>query len=334
MKVAVIGVGAMGGNHARAYRDIPGVDLVAVVDPDLTVAESVARVRGTRAYRSVAEMLDRERPDAASVAVPTQLHHDIAMQLLSSGCHVLVEKPIASTIAEADSLITAADRAGLVLMVGHIERYNPAVLELKRRFDAGDAGRVFQITARRLGPFPPRIRDVGVVVDLATHDLEVMRYLTGAEPVRVYAETRREVHTSHEDLFAGLVRFADQTVGVLEVNWLTPTKLRELSVTGERGMFRVDYLTQELFFFENARLDRAQWSKIDAFPGVSQGAMTRPFFAKDEPLRLELDAFVAAVQGDRSRVVDGRDGKAALRLALALLRSAETRQVVELESGQ
>lgn len=330
MRVAVVGAGAMGRNHARIYRELPDVELVAVVDVELAVAQAVARVRGTHAYSNLAEMLDRQRPEAVSVAVPTQAHFSTVMELLDAGCHVLVEKPIASSVQEADGLISAAARAGRVLMVGHVERYNPAIVELKRRFDASEAGRVFQLTARRLGPFPPRIRDVGVVVDLATHDLDVMRYLTGREVVRLCAETRREVHTSHEDLFAGLVRFSDQTIGVLEVNWLTPTKVRELIVTGERGMFRVDYLTQELYFFENAHLDRAGWSKIEAFPGVSQGAMTRPFFAKDEPLRVELEAFLAGVRGDVSRVVDGRDGRAALQLALALLESARTNQVLEL----
>lgn len=329
-KVAVVGVGTMGANHARVYQEMRDVELVAVMDPDVATSESVGRLRGARAYQDLERMLDREQPDAVSIAVPTKEHLKTAMRALDAGCHVLVEKPITSTLDEADALLAAAEDLGRVLMVGHIERFNPAVVELKRRFDQGDVGRVFQIEARRLGPFPPRIRDVGVIVDLATHDLDIMRYLTGCDAVRVFAEARRELHTAHEDLFAGLIRFADNTVGLLEVNWLTPTKFRELWVTGERGMFRVDYLTQDLYFFENSHLDRTQWSKMGAFPGVSQGAMTRPYFQKEEPLRAELDAFIAAIRGDRSRMVDGRDGRAALAVALALIESARSQQVIEL----
>jgi predicted dehydrogenase len=129
-------------------------------------------------------------------------------------------------------------------MVGHVERYNPAVVELKRRLDAGELGRIFEIVARRKGPFPDRVRDVGVVMDLAAHDLDVMWYLTGAEVTRVYAETAQRVHESHEDLLLGTLRFSDGILGVLDINWLTPTKIRELSVIGERGMSRTPRSTR------------------------------------------------------------------------------------------
>jgi predicted dehydrogenase len=189
---------------------------------------------------------------------------------------------------------------------------------------------VFQIHARRLGPFPDRVRDTGVVLDLATHDLDIMRYLTGSEVVRAYGEVMREVHTTNEDLFNGLVRFADNTLGLLEINWLTPTKIRELYVTGERGMFRADYLTQDLYFFENAEAHTGEWPALNVLRGVSEGTMTRYAIHKKEPLRAEVEAFLAAVHGDRSRLVDGQDGWIALQLALELLDSARTNRVKEL----
>jgi predicted dehydrogenase len=250
------------------------------------------------------------------------------MDALAAGCHVLVEKPIAATLAEADELVARAASAKRVLAVGHIERYNPAVLELKRRLDEGQLGRVFQLNARRLGPFPQRIRDVGVVVDLATHDLDVMRYLTGSEIVRVYAETRREVHTTREDLVSGLLRFDDDSVGVLQINWLTPSKIRELTVTGERGMFRADYLTQDLFFHENAAASEHNWQQITMLRGVSEGSMVQYAIQKREPLRSELEAFLRAVAGDASGIVTGEDGRKALRLALALVESGAEGRVV------
>ena len=141
-------------------------------------------------------------------------------------------------------MIEAAAAAGRMLTVGHIERFNPAIRELRRRLDAGELGRIFQISATRLGPFPARIRDVGVVVDLAPHDLDVMRFLVGAEPVRIYAEAERRIHTDHEDLFTGIgASSRTGSLGVLNINWLTPTKQRVLTVTGERGMYVADYIT-------------------------------------------------------------------------------------------
>jgi UDP-N-acetylglucosamine 3-dehydrogenase len=330
-RVAVIGTGVMGRNHLRVLHEMSGVELAGVADENFEVAGQLAEGHGTRGYRSHRELLQREKPDAVTVAVPTNSHHAVVMDAIAAGCHVLVEKPIAGTLAEADELVAAAAAAKRVLAVGHIERFNPAVIELKRRLDEGQLGRVFQIHARRLGPFPQRIRDVGVVVDLATHDLDVMRYLTGSEVVRVYAETRREVHTTKEDLVSGMVRFADGCVGVLQINWLTPTKIRELAVTGERGMFRADYLTQDLFFYENAALAGEGWAQLAILRGVSEGSTVQYAIQKREPLRSELETFVRAVRGEPAPVVSGADGREALRMALALIESADAGSVVTIE---
>ena len=212
-----------------------------------------------------------------------------------AGIHLLVEKPLAFTVEEGAEIIDLAAEAGVVLTVGHVERYNPAIVALKARLAAGELGRVFQMHARRLGPFPARVRDVGVVIDLATHDVDIMRYLSGAEATRVYAETARRIHTEHEDLLSGLIRFTDDTIGVLDINWLTPTKIRELLVTGERGMFQVNYLTQDLTFYENST-SPGTWDTLRNITGVSEGDMIRPRIEKTEPLRVELERFVAAAR--------------------------------------
>lgn len=333
-RIAVVGVGSMGKNHARVCQEMPDVELVALADENAELLENVSRLHGGRAYSDYRLMVNRERPDAVIVAVPTQAHFSVAADMLEVGCHVLVEKPIAASLEEARQLVALAERKRLVLMVGHIERYNPAVIELKRRLEIGELGRAFQIHARRLSPFPARIRDVGVVVDLATHDLDIMRYLTGSEAVRVYAETRCEVHNSTEDLFIGMVNFADDTLGLLEINWLTPTKIRELYVTGERGMFRVDYLMQDLYFFENAEINSNYWPAITMLRGVSEGAMTRFAIKKKEPLRAELEAFIAAVRGERSRIVGGCEGEKVLALALAMIEASKIHKVVAFSSPQ
>jgi predicted dehydrogenase len=328
MRAAVIGVGAMGRNHARVYQEIPDVDLIAVVDANPALAEESARLRGAQSYTDYRAMLAQVRPDVVTVAVPTQAHHDVVLDALEAGCHVLVEKPISATLDEGRRMIERAAALNRVLAVGHIERYNPAVIELKRRLDAGELGQVFQIHARRLGPFPSRVQDVGVVVDLAPHDLDIMRYVLGKEVRRLYAETEQELHTAHEDLFSGLVRFEGGVLGVLDINWLTPTKIREITVTGQRGMFLANLLTQDLYFYENDEAGHLDWGHLSLLRGVAEGQMTRLRLRRREPLRVELEAFVAAARGEAGAIVNGEDGLMALQLAQALVRSGQEHQVV------
>ena len=229
-------------------------------------------------------------------------------------------------------MINEANENDVRLMVGHVERFNPAVVELKRRLDRGELGRIFEIVARRKGPFPVRVRDVGVVIDLAAHDLDIMWYLTGAEVTRVYAETAQRVHVSHEDMLSGLLRFSDGTVGVLDINWLTPTKIRELSVIGERGMFQVNYLTQDLFFFENAQASEV-WDTLSILRGVAEGRMIRHVVAKREPLRTEIEAFLAAVRGEEVPIVSGEDGLRALRQAQMIVQSGLENRPISTEEA-
>jgi UDP-N-acetylglucosamine 3-dehydrogenase len=333
IRVAVIGVGAMGRNHARVYAEMPGVNLVGVADVDAQIAGAIARRYGTNAYTDYLQLLDEQEPDAVAIAVPTVDHCDVALQVIRRQIHLLIEKPIAFTVDEGYRIITAANQAGVQLMVGHIERFNPAVIALKEHLARGELGRVFQIDAHRQGPFPARVKDVGVVIDLAVHDLDVMRYVSGSEVVRVYAETEHRIHSVREDLLAALVRLEDGTVGTLTINWLTPTKIRELYVTGECGMFRVDYLTQDLYFFENATADGSDWETLRMLRGVSEGRMIRYVVAKQEPLWAEQEAFLASVRGDAPVAVTGMDGLKVLELAQAVVTSGLEHRAVSLTDG-
>jgi predicted dehydrogenase len=333
LKAAVIGVGAMGRNHARVYRELPDTDLVGVADNNDACALAVAREYFTSAYAEHREMLRHERPDLVSVVVPTEGHVQVCCDALEAGCHVLVEKPIAATSEDGLSLIERAVRLDRRLMVGHVVRFDSAVRELKRRLDAGELGRVFQVRSRRLGPFPARVRDVGVIIDLATHDLDVTTYLTGQRIVRVYAETEREIHSQHEDLLVGTIRLSGGAIGLLDCNWLTPTKVREVTVTGEKGMFQVDYLTQDLYFFENGDALPVEWDRISLLKGVSEGRMIRYPVSKVEPLKAELQAFARCVAEGTPVPVPGEEGLAALRAALALVRSGMEHRAVDLDSG-
>jgi UDP-N-acetylglucosamine 3-dehydrogenase len=329
LKVAVVGAGSMGINHLRVLRDFDEdqVELVGVAETHAPALARAMRRFHVAGYADYQELIARTRPDLVTIVVPTQLHFPVAAFALDAGVNVLVEKPIASSVDEATEMIRLAARRGVRLAVGHIERFNPAVLALKRLLTAGELGQIFSLHARRLGPFPPRIRDVGVILDLATHDLDAMRYLTGAEVERVYAETQQRVHQQHEDLLLGLVRFDNGVVGMLDVNWLTPTKVRELGVTGERGMYLINYLSQDLYFYENDYTP-TNWDALRSLTGVSEGTMTRLKVQKAEPLRLQYEDVLQSLRTDAPPTVTGEDGLAVLRLAHQLLEATRAGEVI------
>jgi predicted dehydrogenase len=231
-----------------------------------------------------------------------------------------VEKPIAATVQEGAALCQLSLELDVMLTVGHIERFNPAIIALKDQLEIGALGKVYQIMARRIGPFPARIKDVGVVIDLATHDLDVMHYLTDCIVTKMHAEIGRRLHTAHEDLLSAVLRFENDTIGVLDINWLTPTKVREVSVLGERGMFVANYLTQDLTLYENEAAPQGEDFHL-AVLGVSEGRMIRYKVAKKEPLREELEAFVGAVAHRGRAPVRPEDGLLALMTAQKLVES-------------
>jgi UDP-N-acetylglucosamine 3-dehydrogenase len=328
LKTAVIGVGSMGRHHARVDWELPEARLVGVADQNETVAKAIAERYNTKAFTDYRQLLDEQRPEAVTIAVPTSCHMEIAMEVIRHGIHVLIEKPITFSVDEAKVIIEAARKAKVQLMVGHIERFNPAVIALKKHLLDDELGHVFQVDARRQGPLPERINDVGVVVDLAVHDLDIMRYLTQAEITRVYAETEHRVNSQKEDLLSGVVRLSNGTIGTLLINWITPTKIREFYATGERGMFKVDYLTQDLFFFENAKAQGGEWDTLRVLRGVSEGRMVRYSIEKREPLRVEHEAFLAAVRGEAPVPVSGEDGLKALTLAQAIVASGSAHKII------
>ncbi len=324
LRVAVIGVGAMGANHVRVLSELPEAELVAVADLDETRLPHDGSVRAYRDYR---ELLAEERLDAVSIAVSTRRHLEVALACIERGVPVLVEKPLAADVEECERLRDAAEAAGVPVVVGHVERFNPAVQELKRRLDAGELGRVLQVRARRVGPFYQRGRDVGVVHDLATHDIDVFRHLLRCEVERVQAETKRGLRTEYEDALIGLLRFEDGVVGALEVNWLTPVKVRELTVLGERGLFVVDLLSQELRFYQSdmgeAPDDGEGRPELAVFPDPGQA-----------PLRAELAAFLRMARRLEPPPVSAADAIATMRVAEALVESARRGEAVRLTVGR
>ncbi len=326
LRVGLAGLGSMGRNHLRNLAARDDVTLVAIADPNEEVLLPSAEQTGAHPYADPAQMLDSEALDALVVAAPTTLHHQIALHAIDRGVPVLVEKPLATTVAEGRELVEAAARRRVLLQAGHIERFNPAVLALGERLKAGALSRIFSIKTLRAGPFPARIRDVGVAVDLATHDVDIMCHLAGARPDRVYAETTQHVHTSHEDLVFGLLHFPGGTVGILDVNWLTPEKQRRVTVLGPEGMFQVDYLSQTLTFTRGAA--ELSPTYLDGYAPTFAGETVQLPVTPAEPLRRELDAFFDAIRSDGPAAIPGADGLWAVALANLLLESAAAHRPV------
>lgn len=322
MKVAVIGTGSMGQNHVRLYSDIDGCELVGIADSNEEQTSRLTAHYGGRAYSDYRELLDNEKPDAVSIALPTKMHLRATMDCLDAGVHVLVEKPIAKTIDEAKQMIAKAKECGKVLQVGHIERFNPAITQLKERLADGQLGKIFTIHSRRQSPYPGRITDVGVASDLATHELDMMRYIAQDEVKTITAEISKVMNTDNEDIVFGLLKFENNILGILDVNWVTPTKIREISITGENGMFTVDYLNQNLTFNSNYAAEQNE-NKSDWFKakfGVAEGDMTSFRVNKKEPLRVEIESFLECCRTNGTPLVTGEDGLESLALALDIIK--------------
>jgi UDP-N-acetylglucosamine 3-dehydrogenase len=328
LKAAVIGVGSIGQNHARVYREIDGVELVGVADTNPQAAARVGARFNVAHFTDYLQLIEEQKPDMISCCVPTSLHYKVGMELIERGLHVLMEKPITSTLEQGEALVELAESKHVTLAVGHIERFNPAVMELRRRLREGMAGRIYKIHAQRLSTYPPRIQDAGVIIDLASHDIDLMRYLMNEEIVRVYSETLQSINSDREDMFNGLLRFRSGTVGVLDVNWITPTKIRRLTVTGSRGMFDCNLLSQELYFYENENAP-SQWDTLSILRGVSEGNVLGIRIQRHEPLFAELSDFVNAVRDSRMPTVTGYDGLETLRLALDFVRSGEQIELID-----
>jgi predicted dehydrogenase len=328
---AVLGLGMMGRHHARLLQATPRAVFAGAVDP--TGDRFAAVPEPEFVFGSIDELLAAARPDFAIVAVPTEEHVAAVEQLAAEGVHVLVEKPLAATAAEAQRIIDAVRRAGVVGAVGHVERCNPALLELRRRAQAGQLGQVFVIATERIGPFPDRIRDVGVVKDLATHDLDLVRWLGGAPMRNVAAQTQHRMNREHEDLVLATGALDNGVSFNCIVDWLSPTKVRRTRVLGERGMLVADTLTAELTFYANGEIGdlAAEWPTAQALRGVSEGDMTRYALARREPLLVELEAFLDRLAGDDDAgIVSLEEGLETVTYAEAVLASAASGESVAL----
>ena len=301
LKVGVAGVGVMGRNHARVLSDIRDFDLTAVFDPDAATADGVAGLYGAKAFTTAADFVAAGL-DAAVVATPNRHHADLGVALLEAGVHVLVEKPIAATVVDAQRMIDAARANDRVLMVGQVERFNPAVEAVKRAI-AGDEVISIQIT--RVGPFPPRMGEVGVVIDLAVHDIDIIRHLTESEIVEVQPQLAR-TKADREDTALLQFRLANGTIAHITTNWVTPYKVRTLQVATQNKFVVADLMSRQVTEYFGQQPDGSY---------STRGVMSWPA----EPLKKELEAFAHAIRTGEPPAVTGEDGLRNLEVALRCL---------------
>jgi len=299
-----------------------------VADPIADLLASATDQSDADGFAEPLAMIAAAELDALVIAAPTTAHVPLALAAIERGIAVLVEKPLAATIDEAMRIVDAAREAGVPVQVGHVERFNPAVLELGRLIAAGWLSTIYSIASRRAGPFPARIRDVGVTVDLATHDADILSWIAGERPSRVYAETAQRIHATNEDLLFGVLQFPSGATGMLDVNWLTPAKRRQLVVVGEEGMFELDYLTQRLTF--TRATDTTNPRLIGGYAPTFEGEVVELPVASAEPLSSELEAFIGVVRHGGKPVVDAVDGMWAVAIATSLLAAAANGTAVDL----
>ena len=320
--VGLIGVGRMGAFHMESWERIEDARLIAVADPDEQTARRRIARRPIDWHADYRRLLERSDVEAVCICAPSEQHARIGLDAIAAGKHVLVEKPIATALEDGLRMTSAARLAGVKLMVGHVERFNPAVGKLAELIARGSIGRIFRAHATRVGPLPARIRDTGVAIDLATHDLDIMQYVLGLDITSIYAQGSRCVHPTQEDMIACLLRFGDSGPwGLLDVNWLTPEKRRELTVIGEGGMLSASYLTQDVWLTESSGAPTG-WSELARVRGDAEGAAVRFALGRVEPLQAELEAFARCVLDDMPEPVSAQEGCRALAAALAVRDSA------------
>ncbi len=280
MRAAVIGIGSMGINHARIYSTRDDTELVACSDISKEAAER-AKAFNSEFYTNYKKMLSDEKPEIVSICVPTTLHKKVAVECLKKSIHILVEKPIADSESNANLIIQAAKNSQSKLMIGHVERFNPVITAI-RNYLSANKSKIFSINIERVGPIPPRIKDVGIVLDLGTHDIDLATFLTKQKIKQVYCTTNSYTNPSkHEDSAHITLELSNGISVSITTNWLTPYKQRKIQVITDKSVIQGDLRTQELTEYAKSS---------DSFSSKNL------YVNKIEPLALEIEEFINSVK--------------------------------------
>ncbi len=307
----MIGTGFWGKNHSRNYKELENTNLVAICDVNPERAKAIADQYGVKAYTDSTEMLKNPEIQAVSVCTWSIKLAEEALKCLNAGKHVLVEKPMATDTKQAQALLDTAKANGLHLTVGFLMRFIPGLQQIRQAVETKKIGELVSATAKRVTQWPERIGDVGVVKDTAIHDIDVMRFISGENPVSVYAKMGSMRHRQFEDYAQIMLTFESGKTAFIESNWLTPYKIRSLNVTGSEAIMRLDYNSQELWI-ENAK------------------ESLQPRIPFEEPLKAELKHFAECVTEKKKPLITGEDGYKALEIALASMESSAKNSVIKL----
>jgi UDP-N-acetylglucosamine 3-dehydrogenase len=325
LRVGLVGFGSMGRNHARILNNLEGVELVGICDP---IIEKDINFAQKYFCKEVGQLLNLNL-DYCVISTPTTTHHEIAQVFLSRKIPVLIEKPVTENHALSLELLNLSENTKTIVAVGHIERFNSALIELKRRLDSNQLGRIYQISTRRMGPFPSRISDVGVIKDLATHDFDLTAWLFGCDYDRIFAEATRPGENSHEDLVSVTGKLSNGVIVNHLVNWISPTKERSVLVTGEKGSFYANTLTGELTLFSAGSVGVTR-PELAHFVGTEQGEVHTYAFEKPEPLLVEHIAFRDAIQGKDSNYATLASAVKTMAVAEAVVVSSRDAEAVKI----
>jgi UDP-N-acetylglucosamine 3-dehydrogenase len=316
--IGIIGLGNMGKNHIRNYARLSTCKVIGICDVHDDVLNQFSKEYDCKGFKDLTKFLDTPGLDAVSITSPTRTHYAIAKQAILSGKHVLIEKPICDNVDHAQELIELAEKHDRKLLVGHIERFNPAVIKLKEILSSGIIGKPTSLIAKRVGAFPAQIKDANVIIDLAVHDIDIFSYLLEQTPTEITGNAGRALNSNREDYAQIFLKYGDQS-GIIQVNWITPIRIRNLSITGTKGYVELNYMTQSLMLYESNYS-----SDFDSFGDyiIKFGTPNKQEvnLEKKEPLNLELSHFIECIQKNKSPLITGLQGKKALEIALKVIK--------------
>lgn len=315
LRCAVIGVGNMGKNHVRVYSEIKDVDLIAVADLDNNLGCEVSKKFKTKYYKDYKRMVKKEKIDVISICVPTSSHYKVSKFCIENKINVLLEKPISKNINEAKKLLVLTKKNNIKFLVGHVERFNPAIKKTKEIIDKGELGNIISIIARRVGGFPPQIKDANITVDLAIHDIDVANYLLSELPYKVYSNKQKNHIEKREDSMELFLQYKTTSV-YIQANWLTPVKIRKLNITGTEGYLEMDYISQNIEFYKSnyEKFKESINGYSDYILRFSEPDKIIIPSNKKEPLKEEILYFINCVKNNIN--INSKFAIDALRIAL------------------
>lgn len=315
INVAVIGVGNMGKHHARIYYENNKCNLVAICDKHKERVIEIAKKYNCSFFNDYKEMFNKKEIDAVSIVVPTSQHEVVALKAFEYGCHTLIEKPIAHSIKSAEEIINKAKKKNLMLMIGHVERFNPAVIKAKQILDKGEIGNIISINSTRVGLFPPKIDKGGVIFDLAIHEFDICNFILNKKPQKILAMSASLINNNIKDCAEILINYENTLVNI-HVNWLTPVKIRKLYINGSKGYLEIDYINQEIKIYKT-NLHLTEFEDFKDFSELSKQVSKKKIPIKyKEPLKEEINNFLMSIKNKQDPLITGEDGLNALRIAL------------------